>query len=135
MSSIQPVPQHLVHHAWDRVSDYIAKGLVRSGGEYSAEQLKVYLIQGSQVLMVILDDANEIKGAMTVQLISYPNKRIAYITALGGATYEGSWNQFIEWARLNGCSAIRGAAFDSVARLWKRKFGFQSRYVMVEKEI
>jgi hypothetical protein len=30
---------------------------------------------------------------------------------------------------------IRGAAHETVARLWRRKFGVQSRYIIVEKKL
>lgn len=135
MSSVQIVPQQFIYHVWDKVANYIDRGLARSGGEYTAEQLKVYLTQGHQTLILVLDDADEIKGALTIQWINYPNDRVAFITAIGGATYEPAWQQFVDWLKQNGCTAIRGAAYDSVARLWKKKYGFQSRYVMVEKRL
>ena len=135
MSSVQIVPSHYVYHVWDRVVGYLERGLERSGGEYTAEQLKVPLTQGAQTLILVLDDDDEIKGALTIEWINYPNDRVAFITSIGGATYEPAWQQFIAWLRTNGCTAIRGAAFESVARLWKKKYGFQSRYVMVEKRL
>lgn len=135
MSSIQVVPQHFVYDVWDKVAGYIDKGLARSGGEYNAEQLKVYLTQGINTLILILNDEGEIKGALTIQWTNYPNDRVAFITSIGGATYEEAWNMFIDWLRSQGCTAIRGAAFESVARLWKKKYGFESRYVMVERRL
>lgn len=135
MSSIQVVPQHLVYDVWGKVDKYIAKGLQRSGGEYTADQLKVYLTQGINTLILILNDEDEIKGALTIQWTNYPNDRIAFITSIGGATYEEAWNMFVNWLRSQGCTAIRGAAFESVARLWKKTYGFESRYVMVERRL
>lgn len=135
MSSIQVVPEHFVYHVWDKVEKYLAKGLQRSGGEYNVDQLKVYLSQGINTLILILNDEDEIKGALTIQWTNYPNDRIAFITSIGGATYEEAWSMFIDWLRVQGCTAIRGAAFESVARLWKKKYGFESRYVMVEKRL
>lgn len=135
MNSIQVVPDQYVYHVWDQVKGYLEKGLARSGGEYNVDQLKVYLTQGINTLILILNSENEIKGALTIQWTNYPNDRIAFITSIGGATYEDAWNMFIDWLRAQGCTAIRGAAFESVARLWKKKYGFESRYVMVEKRL
>jgi hypothetical protein len=135
MSSIQVVPEQYVYHVWDKVDKYLAKGLQRSGGEYTADQLKVYLTQGINTLIMILNDEGEIKGALTIQWKNFPNDRVAFITAIGGATYPEAWEMFLDWLRQNGCTAIRGAAFESVARLWKQKYGFESRYVMVEKRL
>jgi hypothetical protein len=135
MSSIQVVPEQFIYHVWDKVENYLVRGLARSGGEYTADQLKVFLTQGSNTLILILNDEQEIKGALTIQWNNYPNDRVAFITAIGGATYEEAWDMFVEWLKQNGCTAIRGAAFESVARLWKKKYGFESRYVMVEKRL
>ncbi len=135
MSSIQVVPSHYVYHVWDRAEKYIAKGLERSGKEYTAEHIKVFLTQGTNTLILILNDEDEIKGALTIEWINHPNDRVAFITSIGGATYEEAWNMFIEWLRSQGCTSIRGAAFESVARLWKKKYGFESRYVMVERKL
>jgi len=135
MSAIQVVPEHFIHQVWDKVDKFIARGLQRSGGEYTAEQLKVYLTQGHNTLILILNDEDEIKGALTIQWANYPNDRIAYITSIGGATYEEAWDMFLDWLRTQGCTAIRGAAFESVARLWKKKYGFESRYIMVERRL
>lgn len=135
MSSVQIVPPNYVYHVWGRVVEYLERGLARSGGEYTAEQLKVFLTQGAQTLILVMDDNNEIKGALTIEWINHPNDRVAFITSIGGATYEPAWQQFVDWLKNNGCTAIRGAAFESVARLWKKKYGFQSRYVMVEKRL
>jgi hypothetical protein len=135
MSSIQVVPQHFVYHVWDKVESYLAKGLARSGGEYNVDQLKVFLTQGTNTLVLILDDNDEVKGALTIEWNNYPNDRVAFITSIGGATYEEAWEMFLNWLKQNGCTAIRGAAFESVARLWKKRYGFESRYVMVEKRL
>jgi hypothetical protein len=135
MSSIQVVPEQFVYHVWDKVEKYLAKGLQRSGGEYTADQLKVYLTQGINTLIMILNNEGEIKGALTIQWKNFPNDRVAFITAIGGATYPEAWEMLLDWLRQNGCTAIRGAAFESVARLWKQKYGFESRYIMVEKRL
>ena len=135
MSSIQVVPTQYVYHVWDRVKGYLESGLARAGGEYTADQLKVFLTQGDATLILLFNDANEIIGALTVEWINYPNDRVLYVTALGGATCDETWNQFIDWGRNQGATVVRGAAFESVARLWKRKFGFESRYIMVEKRL
>ena len=43
--------------------------------------------------------------------------------------------QIESWVKENGGTMIRGAAYESVARLWKRAFGVESRYIMVEKKL
>lgn len=137
MKRVEIVPTQFVYHVWDQVEEFLAKGLVRSGGEYSVDHLKVFLTQGAQMLVVIIDDDNVIHGAVSVLFTNYPNERVAFITSVGGKalTDKDLWMQFENCVRQNGATLIRGAAFDSVARLWHKAFGTETRYVIVEKKL
>jgi len=39
------------------------------------------------------------------------------------------------YAKQNGATAVRGSARESVARLWRQKYGFESIYITVEKRL
>jgi len=132
----QVEPQYL-HYVWGGAAPYLEKALEHSGGEYSLEQLKVFLVQGHQALLIATDEENSIKGAATVEFINYPNDRVAFITAIGGKMIanQNVWGQFEDWLRLNGATTVRGAAYESVARLWRKAFKFENRYIMVEKRL
>jgi hypothetical protein len=134
---IEIVPPQFIYHVWDQVGPLLEKGLARSGGEYNAEHLKVYLTQGSQTLVVIIDDEQKIHGAVSVQFHNFPNAREAFITSVGGKALANKelWMQFEDCMRHNGATMIRGAAFESVARLWHKAFGTETRYVIVEKKL
>ena len=136
MTQVQYVDTMYIHQVWDLVKPFLEKGLVRSGGEYTAEQLKVFLVTGMQRLVVAVED-DVIKGAASIEFINYPNERVAFVTAVGGrmlATKE-VWEQFEAWCKQNGATMVRGAAFESVARLWKKAFDVEQRYVIVEKKL
>ena len=136
MTQVQYVDTMYIHQVWDLVKPFLEKGLVRSGGEYTAEQLKVFLVTGMQRLVVAVEN-DIIKGAATIEFINYPNERVAFVTAVGGkmlATKE-VWEQFEGWCKQNGATMVRGAAFESVARLWKKAFDVEQRYVIVEKKL
>lgn len=137
MKRVEIVPPQFVYHLWDQVEPLLEKGLGRSGGEYSVEHLKVYLTQGTQMLVVIIDEDNKVHGAVSVLFTNYPNERVAFITSVGGRalTDKDLWAQFENCVRQNGATLIRGAAFDSVARLWHKAFGTETRYVIVEKKL
>jgi hypothetical protein len=124
-----------IHQVWDDVKPYLDKAMSHSGGEYTTEHLKLYLTEGRQSLLVITNDDEQIIGAIAVELINFPDERIVFITSIGGTTSEPDWQEFISWCKYNGATMIRGAAFEAVARLWKSRYGFESRYVMVEKKI
>jgi thymidine phosphorylase len=137
MKRVEIIPPQYVYHVWDQVEPLLAKGLIRSGGEYNVDHLKVYLTSGAQMLVVIIDDANKVHGAVSVLFTNYPNDRVAFITSVGGKalTDKELWAQFENCLRQNGATLIRGAAFDSVARLWHKAFGTETRYVIVEKKL
>ena len=138
MKTIFYVEPSQIHMVWDKVAPHLEKAMEHSGGEYNLDQLKVFLVQGLQNLLVCIDDAEDnLFGAVTIEFINYPNERVAFVTSVGGKALASRelWNQFEVWCKQNGATMVRGAAFESVARLWKKAFGVESRYVMVEKRL
>lgn len=134
--NLRPVHPNYIPQLWPKVGPMLKKGLDTGAGEYNADQLKVMLVNGAQVLLVVEKD-DQIKGAFSIAFENYPNDRIAFVTAVGGRAMcdQEAWAQFEQWARLQGCTKIRGAAFEAVARLWRQKFGVESRYIIVEKQL
>ena len=132
MLNLRIVPSTHIQQTWHEVDKMLASALVHSGGEYNLDQLKLMLVEDKQVLLVLVDDDNKIKTAFTVEWINYPNDRVAFLTAIGGRTDLDAFNQFKEWVKINGGTKIQGAAFESVARLWKKKLGFENKYIIVE---
>ena len=134
LEQINPI---FVCKLWSQIGPMLAKALEHSAGEYNIDQLKFMLVRGEQILMVLSDENDQIHGAFCVVFQNYPNDRIVFVTAVGGrriATAE-NWIQLEEWCRVNGATKIRGAAYESVARLWFQKFGVEQRYIMVEKAL
>lgn len=132
MLDLRIVPRTHIQQTWHEVDVMLDKALAHSAGEYNLDQLKLLLVEGKQVLLVLVDGENKIETAFTVEWINHPNHRIAFLTAIGGKTDLNAFNQFKEWVKVNGGTKIQGAAFESVARLWKRKLGFENRYIIVE---
>jgi len=137
MSQVQVVPSIYIQQLWDKVEKFLSDALVYSGGEYDVEHLKQYLVQGNQTLLIAVDENNVIHGAATVEWGNYPNERIAFITAIGGKMLANKelYSQFEDWIRQNGGTMVRGAARESIARLWRRAFQFEQRYIIVEKKL
>ena len=134
MSTLKLVNPTHIHIVWGEVKQYLENALDHSGGEYSLEHLKMFIVQGQQVLLLITEE-DKICGALTIEWINYPNDRIAFITAIGGKTDIESWEILAKWAKDNGSTAIRGATFKSVAKLMNQKYGFKETYIMVEKRL
>ena len=134
---IQPVPVQLVNQLWEKVEPFIKSAEEKSGDtEYTAEQIKVYLVLGDWMLLVATDENNEIHGAATVNFINYPSDRVAFITAIGGklVTSPDTFAQMSAVFKANGATKIQGMARESVARLWKR-FGFIDKATLVETKL
>jgi len=129
------VPTSHIQQTWNKVEIMLDRAMAHSGGEYDLDQLKVLLTQGRQVLCVGTEEDLIIKCAMTIEWINYPNDRVAFITAIGGKTDKQGFSEFEQWVKTNGGTKIQGAAFEAVARLWKRAYGFENRYIIVEKQI
>jgi hypothetical protein len=129
------VPTSHIQQTWNKVEIMLDRAMAHSGGEYDLDQLKVLLTQGRQVLCVGTEEDLIIKCAMTIEWINYPNDRVAFITAIGGKTDKQGFGEFEQWVKANGGTKIQGAAFEAVARLWKRAYGFENRYIIVEKQI
>ena len=134
---VQPVPVQLVNQVWSRVEPFIKSAEEKFGGsEYTTEQIKVYLVTGQMMLLVATDESAEIHGAATVSFISYPNDRVAFVTAIGGklVTSPETFAQMSEVFKANGATKIQGMAKEAVARLWKR-FGFEEKAILVEVKL
>jgi hypothetical protein len=137
MSIVHIVPPDNLHGVWDKVEPYITEALKHSGGEYSAEYLKILIIQGRQVLLVAVNEANVIHGVCTVEFVNYPNDRIAYVTAFGGVGVANKdiWAQFENWLKLSGATKFRASTYESAARLYRKAFGTKIKYIVVEKDL
>ena len=131
----QPIHPDYLQRNWPIVKDWLEAGMRESNGEYTVEQLKVFVMQGRHVLLcVILGE--RIVGAMTIAFEDFPNERVAFVSSMGGA---GIVNQEVlesvsDWCRRNGCTALRGAVRPSVAKLFK-KLDFEQRYIIVEHKL
>ena len=135
-TTVRQVNSGFVQTIWPKIDGMIRKAMEHSAGEYNTDQLKVLLVQGLQILLVA-DDGEKIHGAATVSFIDYPNDKIAFVTSIGGKMLANKdiWQQFETWCRAHGCTKVQGAAFDAVARLWKRQFGTEICYYIVEKKL
>jgi hypothetical protein len=133
---IQYVPLEYVSQTWPLVEQYISSALEHGHGEYTTEQVKVYLVTGQWTLYVAVDDAGALHGAGTVCFNNMPNDRVAFVTTIGGRlfTSQDTWQQFVDLLKARGATQVEGAARESIARLWKR-YGFEEKYRIVSVRI
>ena len=131
---IEQIHPNFVQKLWPVVGPMLERALVHSGGEYSAEHLRMMLVRHEQVLLVAhpvgLDQSLE-----QVVLVAHQLVVVQLVVAGRMLAQQEVFEQLKEWCRLNGCTKIRGAANEAVARLWKQRFDMKERYRIVEAEL
>lgn len=132
---IERIPPHQVVAAWPKVEKFLVSAFEHSAGEYSADQLRAFLTSGMQILLAFVEDG-EAHGAIVIASESFPNMSVAFVVAVGGRALvtDDNRDKLFAWCRTNGYTHIRGAAYESVARLWQR-LGAKEIYRMVEIEL
>jgi len=133
---VQLIPTEYCAKNWQYVEPYITEAHKWGHGDYSVEQIKMYVTLGQWALLVAIDENKVVHGAATVSFINYPNDRIAFVTAIGGKLVSNpdTFKQLTTIVKNAGATKIQGAARKSIARLWRR-FGFYERHVIVEIRI
>ena len=129
------VPTNQVQRFWYLAEPLLQKALVKGNNEFTADQLKLLVTQGQQQLLLVMKE-DKCYVAVTVQFINYPNDRVAYITYIGGKNTKAGFEQFKQWAKEQGCTAIQGSTkYESIARLWNRLYGYEKKYQLMELKL
>lgn len=126
---IQHVPVQFAAQTWELVRDFLAESQQYAQDDFTLEQVQMYVCTGQWLLLVATDDEQKIHGAMTIEFVNKPTKRVAFVTGTGGKFIinQQTFEQLENICRVNGATAIECAARDSVAKLLAR-FGFREKY-------
>lgn len=137
MNTVQIVAPNNIYSIWDEIENFIHASINVATGDCTAEQLKLLLIKGEQILLISTNENKKINGAMTVEFINYPNNRVMFITALGGKgiVNNETFSQVENWARMQGATKVSAWAQEVQARLYQIKAGFSTARLVVEKYI
>ena len=132
---LKRITPDLFAHYWGNVERFIADALSHDQGEFTLEQVKVYLSTGEWTLLGVFE-GEEVVGAFVLQFVNYPNYRIAILVATGGkGIFDKELNvSFEAFVKSKGATKIRGFVRDSMVRLSNR-FGYEKVYNVVEKQI
>jgi hypothetical protein len=128
---IQHVDVNYVNQLWPQVEEFIDAALAYQD-DYNIEHAKLYVTNGTWVLIVAIDDDQVIHGAATIQFYNRPKDRVAFVVTMGGKLITGheTYAQFTELLKAFGATYIEGASRESAARLWQR-FGLSEKYRVV----
>lgn len=137
MKSVQIVAPEYIHAIWGVVEPMLKTAFINfNNADYDVEHIKVLIIKQLQYLFVVIED-EKIIGAFTVEVINYPNHRVAHTTSMGGKGVfdKDTVKQYEDWAKLQGVTKIRAYAQDAQARLFKMKLGLNAVTHVVEKTL
>jgi len=130
------VPNTHIHQFWHLAEKHLQRAIDTGDGEFTIDQLRLFVSQGNSELLLVLDDDKQCHCAFTVQWINYPQDRVAYITYIGGKTNRKCWNQFLDWVKYNGGTKVQGSTkLDGIVRLWRIKWGMQPKYTLMELKL
>ena len=132
------VPPDKCRHEWKRVRDFLLPAIERTNGRWNEAYVLASLVLNEQLLWLVLDQADELCGAVTTEIIEYPLKKVFTLNFTGGDNWE-DWNPeaflvFNKFAADTGCDLIE---FSGRAGFWKRfkEDGFERSSVFYEKRI
>lgn len=125
-----------IDQAWADGAHQLAEACKLASREITVDQLKMMLARGERTLIGVRDGSH-VKGWAAIQVQQLPNIRTLYVYSIyaPGATGPEVFAQLKQYARANGCSVIRGACNEAVARLWARRFDAKPLYQIMEIEV
>lgn len=133
MPQLLHVPAHMIDRAWRDGAHKLAAACETSGGEITADQLRLLLSRGERTLLAVMDGSAPV-GWLVVRVDQLPNVRALHVCELyaPGATFEECWEQLKTYAGTNGCSEIRCSAKPAQARLYRMRWGFEPIYTTLK---
>jgi len=133
---VQYVETEFAAQSWPLVEEHVKSALQYGRGDYTLDQIRLFVCMGQWLLLVAVDESGKVHGAATVSFINYPNSRVAFITFIGGRliSSQDTYGQMRMILKSRGATKIQGMARPSIARLWKR-YGFDDVAALVENKI
>ena len=136
---IRVVENAYVNQTWPLIESSIEEAMQKGGDfpswadNYTTEHIRVFVANGSWLLLVAIDDEGKMHGACTVSFINYPLHRVAFVTAIGGRmiSNQETFAQLKQILKAYGATKIQGYGRDAIVRLWSR-YHFEPRNTLVE---
>ena len=134
--TVQPVGTQYVHQTWPLVENLFAKANKHDPGDYTLDQIRGLLANGSWVLLVAIDEEKNIHGVAAVSFYNMPNYRVGFITASAGKAIANKevYGQLCSFIKANGATRVQCAARESAARLY-RQMGMEERHIIMETKL
>lgn len=128
---IQHVDVNYTNQLWPQVEQFINAALAHQD-DYNIEHVKVFVTDGTWMLIVAIDDDAVIHGAATVQFYNRPSDRVAFVVTTGGRMIvnQETYSQLSALLQAFGATYIECASRESAAKLFER-VGMKEKYRVV----
>jgi hypothetical protein len=125
-------PKETIEDIWQEVAHYFQRALDKHDAEYTLDDLKKLILDGSWKLFVFVNN-DKINGAAVVSFITYPRSHTAFVTCIGGnqLVTEEYYKKFMVLLKEYGATKVQGYVTASIERLY-RKLGIARKTTMVE---
>lgn len=134
--TVKPVATQYIHQIWPLVEELFAKANKHDAEDYTLDQIKALLANGSWILLVAADEENKIHGVASVSFYNMPNYRVGFITASAGKAIANKevYGQLCAYIKASGATRVQCAARESAARLYKQ-MGMEERHIIMETKL
>lgn len=135
---ISLVPPDHINAVWDVVRPMLEPAVAVTNGRFSTYSVYAALQQGRSHLWIAFDEEGVIHGAVTTDIVDYPEKRCLCMAFVGGTRFR-EWGQALDamltrWAKDNACEAIEGQGRPAWDRL-VRRYGCRPFATIFEKDV
>lgn len=132
---VQVVNAQYVAQIWPLVEKFIVAALEHTD-DVTAEQARVYLANGTWLLLAMVDEESKIHGAMTITFETSANYRSAIFTTIGGkgVVNKDVLEQVCGIVKSFGATRIQCLARDSAVRLYE-KIGLCKKATLMELKL
>ena len=117
--AIERIDPRFLDSVWPSVSTHLQRAIDLDPSYTTIDQLKLTIRRGAAHLLV-WTTAETLHGAVVVEFIDHPQKRVAHLMAMGGKSIvcREVLEALAEWCRNNGAVAIEGWCDEPHARLY-----------------
>lgn len=132
---VKYVPNHQIAQIFSKVESFIKDGLDYSD-DFTVDQAKMCLLNGSMDLFVVVDDDDLIHGVFVISTSNGANDRTSIVVSAGGKGIANNavFDQVCEMLRSAGVTRVQALARESAARLYEQ-VGFKKKSILTEKRL
>lgn len=123
---------------WREAKKYLQPAIDMSNGRWTADYVLAALVLNEQTLWLVHDEEGRIVGALTTEIVQYPERKALALHFLGGdgfdEFYPAIFERLFDYARYNNCTIVESNARFGFWK-WFKPSGFERPSAFYELEI